>query len=244
MKVLKLGGSVITNKDEPETVDENQLERVVETLGRRYTKGDKLVLVHGGGSFGHYRASAHDVTPTSGSTDATALFDIHEAMERLNRVVITHLHERAIPALPVRPLSIVSRRSDGLQLSTTGIEGMLSEGFVPVLHGDIVVHEGHGGTVLSGDELVVELASRLEAEHVGLCSTVSGVLDTDGAVIPEIRSYAEVADVLGTTESTDVTGGMAGKVRELLTLDCDAAIFAPEELGTFLETGTAGTVIR
>jgi hypothetical protein len=37
---------------------------------------------------------------------------------------------------------------------------------------------------------------------------------------------------------------MAGKVRSLLAVDGSAAIFGLDELGTFLETGRAGTVVR
>jgi len=69
------------------------------------------------------------------------------------------------------------------------------------------------------------------------------VLD-DGAVVPEIHSYESVADVLGDSETTDVTGGMDGKVRSLLAVDGPAAVFGLDELGTFLETGQAGTVVR
>ena len=250
--VLKLGGSVITDKHEHETVDEAALTTAADTIaGFLNTSPDspqamsdgQLVVVHGGGSFGHPAAAKHGVSTSEGTRDSTALVDIHRAMGRLLDKVVSALHGAGVPALPVRPLSAVRQTDTGLVCPAQPVEAMLAEGFVPVLHGDVVVDEGSGGTVASGDDLVVAVATALDADRVGVCSTVPGVLD-DGDVIPEIRSYESVAGVLGDSTAPDVTGGMAGKVRSLLAVDGPAGIFGLDELGTFLETGQAGTTIR
>jgi isopentenyl phosphate kinase len=60
-------------------------------------------------------------------------------------------------------------------------------------------------------------------------------------VIPEIRTFEEVSDALGGSEDTDVTGGMAGKVRTLLALDAPATVFGPEALSAFLAGEAVGT---
>jgi len=248
--VLKLGGSVITRKDEPETIDEAALATAASVIGETLasestaTEHGSLVLVHGGGSFGHPAAAAHGVSAIDGSRDATALADIHRAMGRLNDRVVSELHAAGVAALPVRPLSLAHRTDAAVTCPAEPGRSMLAEGFVPVLHGDIVVHEGAGGTVLSGDALVVALADSLGADRVGVCSTVPGVLDADGEVIPEITTFEAVADTLGASDATDVTGGMAGKVRALLEVEGPAAIFGLDALGTFLETGQAGTLVR
>jgi isopentenyl phosphate kinase len=241
--ILKLGGSVITDKDRPETIDRETLRDVVATIASRQDDGD-LVVVHGGGSFGHHHAATHGVSSTSGSHDVIGLTAIHAAMTDLNDAVVDAFHEAGLDALPVRPLSLAHRTERGdLSLPSDHVRTMLSEGFVPVLHGDVVAHEGRGATVLSGDDIVVSLAKSLDADRVGLCSTVPGVLDGD-TVIPEINDFDAVADVLGASESTDVTGGMAGKVETLLALAVPAAIFDPERLGDWLEGDSVGTTIR
>jgi len=252
--VLKLGGSVITRKDTRETVDDETLATATRLLGESLgsTAGDpvarpdgrRLVVVHGGGSFGHPAAVAHDISASEGSRDARALVEVHRAMGRLNDRVITALHDAGVPALPVGPLSVVRRNSAGVTAPTAAVEGMLDGGFVPVSHGDVVVDESAGGVVCSGDTLVVALADALDADRVGLCSTVPGVLDSNGEVIPEITDYESVAHLLGGSDATDVTGGMAGKVRTLLAVGRPASIFGLDELGRFLETGQAGTTVR
>jgi len=251
--VLKLGGSVITEKERPETLDGAALDRAADAVADA-TAGtggtdvadapSDLVVVHGGGSFGHHHAERHGVRTDAGTDDAGAAMDIHGAMTTLNRVVLERLQDRGVPALPVHPLSLAHReRSGALSLPAGGIETLLGEGFVPVLHGDVVAHEGEGATVLSGDEIVAELAGALAADRVGLCSTVPGVLDSEGAVIDRIEDYDDVADALGDSAATDVTGGMAGKVRTLLDAGAPAWVFDLDGLPAFLSGDSPGTRI-
>ncbi|QPV62288.1 isopentenyl phosphate kinase family protein [Halosimplex litoreum] len=242
--VLKLGGSVVTEKASPETVDDAALARAAEAVAD--FDGD-LVLVHGGGSFGHHAAAERGVTAESGTRSAADARAIHDAMGRLNAAVLDALHEAGVAALPVRPLSLASRDADGdLSLPTRSVAAMLAEGFVPVLHGDGVVQSGAGVTVTSGDDLVVALAEDggLDVDRVGLCSTVPGVLDGDGEVIERIERFADAADALGGSDATDVTGGMAAKVEKLLALGAPAHVFGPEGLDAFVAGGSPGTVVR
>lgn len=240
--VLKLGGSVVTEKDEPEVVDEATLGAAAEAIGTAHLPG--LVIVHGGGSFGHHHAEAHGVSADSGTHDATAVREIHAAMGRLNDAVVDALADQGVPAVPVHPFSLAHRDAEGeTTIPAEGIDRLLLEGFVPVLHGDVVVEADAGASILSGDEIVVSLARSLAAARVGLCSTAPGVLDDDGQVIDRIDAYDAVADVLGASEATDVTGGMAGKVQALLALETPASIFGPADLAAFLNGGRPGTLV-
>ena len=239
--VLKLGGSVVTDKDTPETVDATTLARAAEALA---ATDDALVVVHGGGSFGHHHAAEHGVSTADGTHDAAAVRAVHGAMAELNAAVVDALADAGSPAVPVHPFSAAARTREGeLQFPTGQVAATLAEGFVPVLHGDVVVHEGAGATVLSGDELVVALATALDADRVGVCSAVPGVYDADGEVIDRIGSFEAVADALGGSDATDVTGGMAAKVRELLALEAEAYVFDLEGLEAFVAGEEPGTRI-
>ena len=261
--VLKLGGSVITRKEQPETLDRAALTTAAAAIGDADT--ERLVVVHGGGSFGHPHAETHGVSTTTGTDDAAAVTAIHGAMGELNAAVVAAMQAERIPAVPIRPLSAAVVSGDGnhtstespgedpdrsgqrasrVRLATDPIRSLLGDGFVPMLHGDVVATSGEGCTILSGDTLVAVLADRLSAERVGLCTTVPGVFDTDGAVLEEITARDAVEDALGGAETTDVTGGMATKVDRLLGLEAPASVFGLDALPTFLETGTAGTVVR
>jgi isopentenyl phosphate kinase len=243
--ILKLGGSVITRKEEPETVDDAALRTVAEAVGTAVGDGaDELVLVHGAGSFGHYHADRHGVTTTAGTRDAAAVREVHDAMTALSAVVCRELGARGVPVVPVRPLSAATRDDAGrLSLSTGAVRTMLEEGFVPVLHGDLVAHEGEGATVLSGDEVVVALAADLDADRLGLCSAVPGVLDENRAVIDRIDEFERAAAALGGSDATDVSGGMGAKVRTLLDCPVPASVFGLDDLADFLASGRPGTTV-
>ncbi|KAA9398668.1 acetylglutamate kinase [Haloarcula sp. CBA1130] len=241
--VLKLGGSVITEKDEPETVDQAALSAAVSAIVESAV-GEDIVIVHGGGSYGHHYAAEYGVSTTEGTHDVDGVQAIHGAMCRLNTAVVDALTEQGVPAVPIHPFSAATRDADGdLSLPTAQITTLLEEGFVPVLHGDLVAHAGAGATVLSGDELIVELAPAVDAERVGVCSTVPGVLDSDGTIIDRIETFEAVAPALGGSDATDVSGGMAGKVRALLALSAPALVFGPDALPAFLAGDSPGTTI-
>jgi len=239
--IVKLGGSVVTEKDRRETVDDAALARAATAIA---DATESVVLIHGGGSFGHPNAAEYGVTETAGTDDPAAIDAIHGAMVALNDRVVGALREEGVPAVPVQPLSLASRTADGdLDLPGTALCRVVTEGFVPVLHGDLVAHEGRGATVLSGDELVPAVAGALDADRVGVCSTVPGVRDASGAVVDAIRTEGDVPDSVGASEATDVTGGMAGKVRRLLALDVPAQVFGPDSLAAFVAGETPGTRI-
>lgn len=240
--VLKLGGSVITEKDRAETLDGDALERAATTIADAGV--DDLVVVHGGGSFGHHHANEHGVSTTEGTHDTDAVLAIHGAMTTLNQFVLRRLRNAGVPSLPVHPLSGAARTNEGLAIQTETVQTMVEEGFVPVLHGDVIVDANDGATILSGDELVVALAETLGAERVGLCSTVPGVLDDTDTVVPRIERYDAVEEILGGSEATDVSGGMAGKVQTLLDADSSASIFDLDGLAAFLDDGQPGTTIE
>jgi isopentenyl phosphate kinase len=239
--VLKLGGSVVTEKGEPETIDGENLRRAADAVAK---SDEELVVIHGGGSFGHHHAAEHGVSTTEGTHDPEAVRSIHGAMKDLNRAVVDALADAGVAAVPAHPFSAAHRDStDELSMSTDRLAMMLGEGFVPVLHGDVVVHEGLGATVVSGDELVVVLADALDADRVGVCSAVPGVYDAEENVINRIDTFADVSDALGGSDATDVTGGMAAKVRELLGLDAPAYIFDIDGLDEFIAGENPGTRI-
>jgi isopentenyl phosphate kinase len=236
---------VITDKDAPETVDEAALDRAAEVIGDATGDETDLLLVHGGGSFGHHHAADHGLSETEGSHEVGAVADVHGAMRRLNDAVVDALREAGVGAVPVHPFSLAHRGATGdLALPVDGLRTLLAEGFTPVLHGDVVAQTGEGVTILSGDEIVVSVAGPLDADRVGLCSTVPGVLDEDGEVIPEVTAMADVEAAVGGSDATDVTGGMAGKVRALLGLSIPARIFDLDGLPAFLAGEAPGTVIR
>ncbi|MDD3407461.1 MAG: uridylate kinase, partial [Methanomicrobium sp.] len=125
------------------------------------------------------------------------------------------------------------------------IELLVKYGIVPVLHGDVVMDEGKGACIISGDQLVSYLASCIHADRIGLATDVPGVLK-DGKVIPVINAKSAGSLDINESKNTDVTGGMRGKITELLMLaekGIESSIFHVSRTGDFLDGRDHGGTI-
>jgi len=124
---------------------------------------------------------------------------------------------------------------------------MLMLGMVPVIHGDVVMDLSRGACIVSGDQLVQYLAAGLNISRVGLATDVPGVLD-GGHVVPEITRKMASSLQVGNSMHTDVTGGMRGKINELLSLagkGIGSDIFHVSRISDFLAgTDHGGTKIK
>lgn len=240
--VVKLGGSLITDKAGEEAIDRTSLEEVARMIGEA-PPADRIV-VHGGGSFGHPTAARHGLSRTEGTRDPRAIADVTAAMRRLNDHVIDSFSKEGIDAVGVQPMGIARRLGNGvIQCEIAAIESLLAESFTPVIYGDLIVHEGTGCSVVSGDELTPAIGEAIGAERIGFCSGVPGVLDAEGNVIESLHPSDDTVNV-GSAETTDVTGGMATKVRTLSSYQLPAAIFGREDLPAFLAGELPGTRIE
>jgi isopentenyl phosphate kinase len=129
-----------------------------------------------------------------------------------------------IPAVEVHPSScVVTKAGRILNMEMKPLRKMLKMGFVPVLYGDAVLDSEKGFAILSGDQLVSSLAIKLGAGSIIMGADVDGLYTTD----PKTDSSAHLIDHITLEElkslkhkiegskSTDVTGGMLGKMLEV-----------------------------
>jgi isopentenyl phosphate kinase len=224
LTVLKLGGSVITEKNKPMTAK----PEVIERLAREIVDADTfpLVIVHGGGSFGHTIAKKYKIKEGySEPSQIEGFSKTHQAMLELNRLVVDALIRNDIAAFPVSPSSCVTTNLGRIQVfydSTT--RRLLDTGFVPVFFGDTVLDSSLGFTILSGDQIVAALAVKLRANRVIFGVDVDGLYtadpkrDSSAQLIPRItlRKLRSLLHNIGGAQVDDVTGGMMGKVSELI----------------------------
>lgn len=241
MKVLKVGGSVLTDKEERESLREKELKRVASELA---SKPDELVLVHGAGSFGHPHVDEH--FSGGGHERLLGAADSHRAVSELTHRVVASLVSREVHALPVRPLSCGTAEDGSLvDVYLEPVTRMLEADVLPVLHGDVVMSRGDV-TVVSGDEVAVRVAEELGAEKVGFGTDVGGVLGPGGEVLERLeRGYLDEVEFFEGS-GTDITGGMEGKVLSLMRSNMEGVIFSASEPGNvegFLKGESLGTEV-
>lgn len=224
--IVKLGGSAITDKRRKFAVRWTVLRRIARELAA--VRGP-LVLVHGGGSFGHPLASKYKIGKGyEGEWQLMGLSLTHRAMERLNAHIIDALQKVGLPAIAIQPSACVVVDGGRIQsMELAPVKKLLELGIVPVLYGDAVPDLGKGMSILSGDQLVAELTRELGAGRVILAADVDGVYTADpkrnkkAKLIREINptNWPSVEKrLVSIVTGVDVTGGIANKVKELLAL--------------------------
>lgn len=221
MMVLKLGGSVITIKEKPMTADLGNIQRLAEEIAASGPR--RLVVVHGGGSFGHPVAERYGIAEGFTSREqALGFSETHLAMVVLNSLIVEALVGLAVPAISVTPSSFLV--TDGGRIGVSDfdvVRRLVDGGIMPILYGDAVLDRSRGFSILSGDQLAVRLSVELGVSRLVFAVDVDGVytsnpkLSTDAKLIERLslERLREMVDVGGAL-TTDVTGGMLGKVSE------------------------------
>jgi len=244
--VVKLGGSVITDKGADCAINRAALADIAGAIARAHTS--QILVVHGAGSCGHPEAHRYHLDRGAEAGATEGIFVTHRAVSSLNDAVVSSLREAGIAAIGVHPLHAgVADNGRLVAFEHRHIEKMLALGMVPVIHGDVVMDLSRGACIVSGDQLVRYFAVALQCSRVGLATDVPGVLD-GGRVVSEITPGTVANLQIGNSSHTDVTGGMKGKIDELLGLartGTGSDIFHVSRLGDFLAGNDhGGTKVR
>jgi isopentenyl phosphate kinase len=224
---LKLGGSLITDKDRPYTPRLELLNDLARQIFSTLQDNPDLhiLLGHGSGSFGHQPASEYGTrNGVSGQKAWHGFAEVWRQASLLNRLVVDALNNAGLPVITISPASAVHTRDRKVVYwDLSPITTSLERGLLPVIYGDVVFDEVLGGTILSTEELFAHLALHLHPGRILLAGLEAGVWEDFPArkrLIPEITPtvLSGYNSVLGKSSGADVTGGMLTKITSMLAL--------------------------
>lgn len=257
---LKLGGSLITEKNKPRTPRLETMARLAGEIAAamQTASGLQLIVGHGAGSFGHVSANKYGTRQGVHTPEAWLGFaEVWWDASALNRLVVSALRDTGLPAIAFPPsASVIARNREVASWDLTPLKLALRAGLLPVIFGDVVFDLERGGTILSTEDLFTHLARHLRPGRVLLAGIEPGVwadFPHCTRLITEITpdNFPEVARGLRGSAATDVTGGMASKVEQSLKLvqeiDQEVLIFSGETKGLLQVTllgQKIGTSIR
>lgn len=227
LSIVKVGGSVLTMKGvSPPQIKMEVLSRIAEELKAH---SGPMIVVLGGGAHGHQAAHAYGFGDQSTPEQRllAGISSIRHNMSLLALTVEQELNKHGIPAVVFSPyMTVLTENGIVKEFPTWLMRRALLAGLVVVTHGDVCHDTILGASILSGDRIVVLLAHALSAQLVLVGTDVDGIFEEDPRVNPSARhlpevnrsNIASVLGLVGPSRSTDVTGGMARKVNELLDL--------------------------
>jgi isopentenyl phosphate kinase len=249
--LLKLGGSLITDKARPETPRLEVIVRLAGEIARAARDLPcRLIVGHGSGSFGHVAARQSGIA--AGLHSAEQLPGVSRTQERaaaLHRLVIAALVEAGALPFSIAPSScVVSEAGRPAAFAAEPLLLALDRGLLPVLYGDVVTDRAWGISICSTERLFEILAHTLSEQGRTVrralwLGETDGLYDAEGQTVPRISigDLDRAAEAIGAPSGTDVTGGMLHRVETALAL---ARLGIPSRLANGLVPGLLERALR
>ncbi len=254
MILVKLGGSVITDKSQYQMLHHDVLVRLCEEI---YDSGEDVIIVHGAGSFGHIMAHDHRIAEGyKYESQIKALVTVSRDVRQLNLEVLDAMISAGISPVSLPPSAcVVMRDREIVEIDFDRIRSYLKLGISPVMFGDVALDESQGFSICSGDQIMEALARELLPKRVIFVSDIDGIMDRDpsdpgaaliGCVRPSdlehMKFHAHVKDVTGgIKKKLAAMIGMIGPDRTCMIINGNvpgrlkAALRGDEALGTKVE---------
>jgi isopentenyl phosphate kinase len=240
--ILKIGGSSISNKMllykalKTQTAEDIKaamrielrvIEKIAAEIGALYEAGMKnMIILTGVGSPGHFTVLKYALHKgfSGDRSQHMGLLDAQIAVNRLRQSLLEAFFKSNVPIVQVYASSIYE--SDKMRIirgDTTNIERFLNIGVIPIISGDMVPDRTMGYSVLSGDQILLDLAKKFQPKKIILGSDVDGLFDSDPKVNPNAQLIPEVTEnkiegLIQQLEGGDASGQMKGKLIEIKNL--------------------------
>jgi isopentenyl phosphate kinase len=208
MILIKLGGSIITNKEKPLSARRKTIERLAKSLKKI---DEPIIIVHGGGSYGHYWSVKYDMHTKGKKYDLRGVAIVKNSMIELNKIILDSFLKNKLSPYCLPPTDFMTGNKP-IQKKIKEITKIAKSGLVPVTYGDALWFGQKKTYILSGDKIMTHLAKTLKPRLVIFA------LNEDG-LYSDLKSKKLIYELKGEQPSIsenkmDVTGGMARKVEE------------------------------
>jgi isopentenyl phosphate kinase len=221
--MIKIGGGSITDQSKPRTAKRGEIARLLSEIYEAKKKKDFDVIIgHGSGSFGHVTAKEYRVNEglVNDNSKKGAILTKVVASE-LNFIVIDEAIKLEIPIFPFFPSSFTL--ANGKKLDTgfvDHIKSAMNSGFIPLVHGDVVIDSKQGVVIASTEEVMRFISTKIQPNKIILATDVDGIYDKDPTKYNDAKmintvtgsNINEVLSGTGEAHKIDVTGGMKAKI--------------------------------
>ena len=211
--LIKLGGSVITFKEKPLAANFEAIRSISHTLA---SVKIPIILIHGGGSFGHYWSVKYNMHSKPDQYDSHGISIVHESMITLNQIIVNYMIKVGMNPYTILPSMFTSGRKP-IAKKIKELKSIVESSVIPITFGDIVYIENKMYSILSGDALMSILSKILRPSKVIFTLNVDGIYKDmrKREIIKELKNNNSInfSKVI-----QDVTGGMRRKVTEALKI--------------------------
>lgn len=214
MKIIKIGGSILTQKGIWKEIDTESVHRIADELS--YSK-EPFVIIHGLGTYGRSYVPLYEKR-TIEKQNITLAKDIQVSVKHFHYEIMKILLQHNLPVRSIDPKSVfVCQNKKIVEVFPEAVDYYLNHGCIPVLHGDTVWDESGNYYLLSSDDMLESLANELLVSEVIWATDVDGVYaKADSQPLPVMQELHKenLEDVWKSEyDVQDVTGGMMNKIK-------------------------------
>ena len=226
--ILKLGGSLITDKTKPNTLKPEVINDILQELKQAYvqTKANWLIG-NGAGSFAHVPAKKYQTI--KGIINDQSVYGaavVKESALNLHYQILAAGIKQGLPTFSFSASSFVQAGDyEPQKVFLSPLLQALKINLIPFFYGDVILDKKRGFTIYSTEKIIEIVAQELldykykniTVIHLGI---TDGVLNKQHKTIPLITqaNFKELKAQLTGSHGVDVTGGMLHKVEESLKL--------------------------
>jgi len=157
MLLIKLGGSIITNKKKPLTPRRQTIEKIAASLRKI---DESMVIVHGGGSFGHYWSVKYDMHTKPAKYNIHGVSVVKNSMIELDKIILDSFLKNRLNPYSFPPTDFVNG-NNAIPKKIREMQKIAKSGFVPITFGDALWYGKNKSFILSGDKIMTMLAKIL-----------------------------------------------------------------------------------
>ncbi|MBY9020504.1 MAG: amino acid kinase [Candidatus Lokiarchaeota archaeon] len=228
--VIKLGGSLLTDKSTAYKLKEDILKAVATEIKECIDLGliKNLVVVHGVGSFGHPPVLKYNLHKGFKNKDQLiSMSETQQIVNKYRKTIASAFLDVGIPINLMHASSmVVGNKMVITESNLVSLRGFLSLGMVPLIGGDMMYDTSMGFSVCSGDQLAVLLSRLLRSKRLIFATDVLGVFDKDPKSEKDAQLLREInindidklLNVTNETAKSDASGKMRGKLSSLLPI--------------------------
>ncbi len=208
MLLIKLGGSIITNKKKPLSAKRKTIDNIVHSFRKI---NEDFVVVHGGGSYGHYWSVKYDMHTKPKKYDPKGVSIVKNSMIELNTIILDAFLKNKMNPYCLPPTDFVMGNKP-INRKILEIKKIANSGLVPITYGDALWYGNKKSYILSGDK-IMSLLARVLRPRLSIF-----VLNEDG-LYSNMKTKKLIYDfkdekIFIKKTLMDVTGGMTRKVAE------------------------------
>ena len=171
MILIKLGGSIITNKGKAQSARRKTIDNILKQIKKI---NEPKILVHGGGSYGHYWSVKYGMHTKPAKYSLKGLSVVKNSMIELDKIILDSATKNKLNTYSLPPTDFMNENKS-IRNKIQKIGEIAKSGLIPITYGDALWYSQKKSYILSGDVIMTTIGKILKPRLSVFVLDVDGV---------------------------------------------------------------------